>query len=186
MSWIEEFFASFVDHKTLHDGNDMLLLAPDLSFHFNAKALPSLYQDLIFFRAPGEAICPNCKTTPRQPAICLFCNRLVCVGSTCCSMPNSPGECNTHALECAGGEGIFLLVKQTLVLLIQAQAKQGCLMSSLYLDDHKEEDVGLKRGRPLFLDRTRYEQLRTLWLDHQMAHNITRRAAGQNIQWTQL
>jgi hypothetical protein len=46
--------------------------------------------------------------------------------------------------------------------------------------------VGLKRGRPLYLDPARYEQLRTLWLDHQMAASITRRAPSQNVHWTQL
>ncbi|ELR21354.1 zinc finger in N-recognin protein [Acanthamoeba castellanii str. Neff] len=175
--------------QLLSTGNaprELQLVAPDLPFHFDRRALPFLYQDLVFFRAPAEAICLSCGQVPRQPGLCLFCNRLVCVGSTCCAPQDKPGECNTHALSCAGGEGVFLLARQTITLLLQSQAEHGCLMGSLYLDEHKEEDVGLKRGRPLYLDPARYEQLRTLWLDHQMAASITRRAPSQNVHWTQL
>jgi hypothetical protein len=42
-------------------------------------------------------------------------------------------------LSCAGGEGVFLLARQTITLLLQSQAEHGCLMGSLYLDEHKEE-----------------------------------------------
>ena len=35
--------------------------------------------------------------------------------------------------------------------------------ASLYVDDHGEEDPGLRRGRPLFLNEARYRALETLW-----------------------
>jgi hypothetical protein len=34
---------------------------------------------------------------------------------------------------------VFLLARQTITLLLQSQAEHGCLMGSLYLDEHKEE-----------------------------------------------
>jgi len=106
---------------------------------------------------------------------------------------------------------VYLLIRQTVTLLLQTHEKQGCLKGSLYLDEHKEEvgvglcwsgyarshepawwcwrcvkDVGLRRGRQLYLDPTRYEELRTLWLDHQMLSLITGRAPSVDTNWRQL
>jgi hypothetical protein len=35
--------------------------------------------------------------------------------------------------------------------------------ASLYVDRHGEEDPGLRRGRPLFLNDARYRELEMLW-----------------------
>ena len=35
--------------------------------------------------------------------------------------------------------------------------------ASLYVDEHGEEDPGLRRGRPLFLNDGRYRALEQLW-----------------------
>jgi hypothetical protein len=35
--------------------------------------------------------------------------------------------------------------------------------ASLYVDEHGEEDPGLRRGRPLFLNDARYRALELLW-----------------------
>jgi hypothetical protein len=37
-----------------------------------------------------------------------------------------------------------------------------CRGQSVYVDQYGEEDVGLKRGRPLFLSRARVERLNQL------------------------
>ena len=39
-------------------------------------------------------------------------------------------------------------------------------MEPPYLDIHGEADLGLRKGRPLFLHRQRYEELRKMWLSH--------------------
>lgn len=63
---------------------------------------------------------------------------------------------------------MFLLVQFSQTVLISKQKGEGCVWLSPYLDDHREEDVGLTRGRPLFLDDQRYHQLKMLWLEHKL------------------
>ena len=58
--------------------------------------------------------------------------------------------------------GVFLLVKSTKMLLMRG--RRICLYPSVYLDAHGEEDEFLKRGRPLFLSRARYQALSELWV----------------------
>jgi len=62
-------------------------------------------------------------------------------------------------MECSGGEGIILLLKETIILLLRCGV-EGRLWHSPYLDSHKEEDQGLKRGKPIFLEPSRYLHLR--------------------------
>ena len=45
--------------------------------------------------------------------------------------------------------------------------------ASLYVDDHGEEDTGLRRGRPLFLKSLRYEALETLWRQHGIPREVS-------------
>lgn len=84
-----------------------------------------------------------------------------------------------HALHCGAGEGMFLLLKETAIVLLR-YGITGSFYSSPYLgmtsplclfnrnvgcspthpycgpDVHGEEDSGLRRGRPLYLDLDRY------------------------------
>ena len=43
-----------------------------------------------------------------------------------------------------------------------------------FLDQHGEFDIGLRRGRPLFLNSSRYNGIRRMFLDHQLACTIAR------------
>lgn len=54
---------------------------------------------------------------------------------------------------------MMLLLRETVVIILRCGV-EGKFYPSPYLDSHKEEDHGLKRGRPLFLDHSRYLQLR--------------------------
>ena len=45
---------------------------------------------------------------------------------------------------------------------------------SPYVDEHGEEDAGLKRGRPLTLDPHRMAQLERLWASHCIASEVVR------------
>ena len=64
-------------------------------------------------------------------------------------------------MHCGAKTGIFLLVKQTVLLVISGS--HACIYQSPYLDEHGEEDPSLKRGKPLFLSRERYEALNVMW-----------------------
>ncbi|MFX4404650.1 hypothetical protein ABTA52_20040, partial [Acinetobacter baumannii] len=61
-----------------------------------------------------------------------------------------------HTRACSNGNGVFLLLSNSIVLLLTG-ANRGCMWGSCYIDAHGEEDIGLRRGRPLFLDAARVE-----------------------------
>ena len=67
---------------------------------------------------------------------------------------------------------MFLLLKKSQVVLIRG--RWAAFYPSPYLDAHGEEDVGLKRGRPLFLSEGRYENLCRLWNRDLIAMEVTR------------
>lgn len=51
----------------------------------------------------------------------------------------------------------------------------GSFMPPPYLDQHGEEDLGLRRGRPQFLAVRRYEELRKAWLSMSIPSRVSRR-----------
>ena len=72
-----------------------------------------------------------------------------------------PGACTLHARKHGSGIGIFFLVQKCTVLLMHNN--KSAYSASLYVDEHGEEDHGLRRGRPLFLNDARYRALEQLW-----------------------
>ena len=74
------------------------------------------------------------------------------------------------------GVGIFALVHQCVTLL--TDESRACHYSSLYLDVHNEEDRGLKRGKPLFLNQGRVAAIRKLWLAQGVPLEVARIRAG--------
>ena len=44
-------------------------------------------------------------------------------------------------------------------MVLVIKDKHAAYLPSIYLDQHGEEDPGLRRGRPLFLSRERYGEL---------------------------
>ncbi|KAJ2599502.1 E3 ubiquitin-protein ligase ubr1 [Coemansia sp. RSA 1804] len=138
---------------------------------FSLVDLPSRFEDL--FERSAKAFCPRCNGVPSDPALCLLCGTFICAQSFCCE-EDGIGECNMHMKTCGGTVGIYLLVKKCGLLLLHHD--NGCFMSAPYLDQHGEVDLGLKRGRPLFINRIRYEELRRLVLAQKIpifvAHKI--------------
>jgi hypothetical protein len=53
------------------------------------------------------------------------------------------------------------LVQKCTVLLMHNN--KSAYSPSLYVDEHGEEDPGLRRGRPLYLNEVRYRALELLW-----------------------
>ncbi|KAJ0566833.1 putative carboxypeptidase U [Helianthus annuus] len=136
-------------------------------------ALPYLYQDLlakVLFISSKMYIkqkCIDCGAVQDEPALCLLCGKL-CSPSwkTCCRN----NKCQTHATSCGGGTGVFLLVRKTTILL-QRSSRQA-RWASPYLDAFGEKDIGMHRGRPLYLNEERYAAL-----SHMVASNGIERSS---------
>ncbi|KAF9180948.1 hypothetical protein BGZ51_005784 [Haplosporangium sp. Z 767] len=128
------------------------------------------------FEQSIKYICPKCNTVPHDPALCLCCGIIVCSQSFCCLEgldSDGRGECNTHALTCTGPVGIYLLIKKCVILLLHV--RNGCFHPAPFLDEHGEADLGLRRGRPQFLNPLRYDDLRRLWLTHGIPIHVARK-----------
>ncbi|KAF9432410.1 hypothetical protein BGZ76_010843 [Entomortierella beljakovae] len=134
------------------------------------KRLDSLFEQSIKY------VCPKCNTVPHDPALCLCCGIIVCSQSFCCLEgldSDGRGECNTHALTCTGPVGIYLLIKKCVILLLHV--RNGCFHPAPFLDEHGEADLGLRRGRPQFLNPLRYDDLRRMWLTHGIPIHVARK-----------
>ena len=119
--------------------------------------------------------CPGCNTVPSQPAICLLCGALVCFQTQCChNAQTGQGECTTHRQSCSGSIGIYLIPKRASLLLLRHES--GAFVPPPYLDVHGETDPDLKRGKPQFLSRKRYDVgVRQLYLKHGVATLLARK-----------
>ena len=85
-------------------------------------------------------------------------------------MNRPPGSCTLHARNVGSGSGIFFLLQKCIVLLVHN--KKSAYSASLYVDENGEEDTGLARGRPLFLNDERYEGLEALWRSHGIPREV--------------
>jgi len=130
--------------------------------------LPERYDQI--FRFYRSAHCQQCDAVPKEPAVCLVCGRICCFKSSSCCIQDGRRECTSHALDCGAGTGIYLAMNSSVVVLIRGA--RVALWGSVYLDSHGEEDRDLKRGRPLFLSRDRYELLQRQWLMHAFDHAV--------------
>nr|XP_043618780.1 E3 ubiquitin-protein ligase PRT6 isoform X1 [Erigeron canadensis] len=126
---------------------------------FKLMVLPYLYQDLL--QRYIKQKCVDCGAVQDEPALCLLCGKL-CSPSwkTCCRN----NKCQTHAMSCGAGTGIFLLIRKTTILL-QRSARQA-RWPSPYLDAFGEEDIEMNRGKPLYLNEERYASLSYMVASH--------------------
>jgi E3 ubiquitin-protein ligase UBR1 len=77
-------------------------------------------------------------------------------------------------------KGVYLLIKECAVFLakrLDGPYVNGTFWNAIFLDKYGEEDIGFKRGKPLFLDTASYNQLRQLWLDHSIDDAVHRKGA---------
>ncbi|KAJ4782433.1 E3 ubiquitin-protein ligase UBR3 [Rhynchospora pubera] len=146
LKWCQHFCEEFKNFESMAP----LYCVPAIPFRL--MQLPTLYEDLL--QRYVKMQCSECANVPHEPALCLLCGRL-CSPSwkSCCRA----GNCQNHALECGAGIGVFLLVKETRILL--QRSARSAFWPSLYLDAFGEEDRNIKRGRPLFLNKDRYAAL---------------------------
>ncbi|KAH8933083.1 hypothetical protein BDL97_18G012900 [Sphagnum fallax] len=117
--------------------------------------LPLVYQDLLWKSIQEQRIDHR---KMGYAALCLICGEFV----WCASEFQNSGECLIHANEGYAGIGIFLLMQSTHVLVMRGN--RACILPSLYLDQHGEEDHGLRRNQKLYLSPLRLNKVRRLWL----------------------
>lgn len=99
-----------------------------------------------------------------ETAICLLTGSVMRSGSPRRPYNRSarpPGTCTLHARQTGSGIGIFFLVQKCTVLVMHNN--KSAYSASVFVDQHGEEDPGLRRGRPLFLNEARYKALEHLW-----------------------
>ncbi|XP_028395905.1 E3 ubiquitin-protein ligase UBR2-like [Dendronephthya gigantea] len=137
--------------------------------------LPHNYSELI--NQASQYDCPVFSGDEnRVPAKCLICGKWLCCEAWCCKETigdQHVGSCTAHAQTCGAGVGMFLRVRDCIVLLVNGIGK-GCFYPSPYLDAYGENDPGLRRGNPLFLCEERYKQLQKLWKQHGIPTEIVR------------
>ncbi|BFZ58377.1 E3 ubiquitin-protein ligase ubr1 [Savitreella phatthalungensis] len=168
-AWVEHLFR---DEGQVHGATPMTSPLP-----FTLAKLPSeldrLLEDCLHTR------CDACGLVPAQPAVCLLCGQVVCFQTQCCfDSASSTGECTQHRRLCSGSQGIFLIPKRAALLFLRHDT--GCFVPPPYLDIHGETDPDLKRGKPQFLSKKRYELgVRQVYLRHGLATLLARRYDNQ-------
>ncbi|XP_073157617.1 E3 ubiquitin-protein ligase PRT6 isoform X2 [Henckelia pumila] len=151
--WMHHFSEALRFHKS------QCLVRCTPAVPFKLMLLPHLYQDLL--QRYIKKRCPDCGALKEEPALCLLCGKLCSPNwKTCCRETG----CQTHAMACGAGIGVFLLIRRTTILL-QRSARQAPWPSP-YLDAFGEEDVEVHRGKPLFLNEERYAALTHMVASH--------------------
>lgn len=144
--------------------------------------LAGLYTDL-HSEVLGKSKCKKTWNVVENPAICLICEQVLCAGTECCRRPeDSMGACTYHAMTCGNGVGMFFLIRSSSVLLVYGP--RSSYFGSPYLDMFGEEDINLRRGRPLYLNSKRMKVLQMLYATHQLANEVSRnrRTSDQYIR----
>jgi len=145
----------------LHPTGESLTL-PLLSAFVPASfiRLPSAYDALFQALSVPTTVCTQCGKAPPQPALCLCCGRLLCAKSDCCN-EHHRGELTRHTSRCCPCDGLYLLLREAGTLAVSLGLAHSA--GSPYADRENETDIGLRRGRPLYLTHDRLEHLRTLF-----------------------
>jgi Proteolysis_6 C-terminal/Putative zinc finger in N-recognin (UBR box)/E3 ubiquitin-protein ligase UBR1-like, winged-helix domain len=134
-------------------------------FKFRLTPLPRTFQDLYYEH--HDTPCVSCgHASSAHAAMCMVCGKFVCVrDSTNCHLD--------HVRSCSGRHGILLALKRCDVMLVLNT--KTCFWGSVYLDEHGEEDIMLTRGKPMFLNEARCQQLTDLFLSPAFTHFIEER-----------
>ncbi|GLE03517.1 hypothetical protein PINS_up012419 [Pythium insidiosum] len=144
--------------------------------------LAPLYTDL-HSEVLARSRCPLTGKIVENPAICMVCEQVLCAGTDCCRRASDGmGACTAHAIACGHGVGLFFLMRSSSVLLVFGP--RSSYFGSPYLDMFGEEDINLRRGRPLYLNGKRMKTLLRLYANHQLANEVARnrRTSDQYIR----
>lgn len=127
------------DRLLASSSSQACMVKPTTASPLRLIQLPERYEELLTSFASAK--CQTCGTVPQNPALCLFCGRFVCAGSSCCAN-REVAECSSHCLSCSLGLGAYLILKDTRVLLLRGERRS--VWGSLYLDAYGEEDPNLR------------------------------------------
>ena len=117
-----------------------------------------------------DKTCTRCGTLPEEPALCLACRELLCIG---CFKCRGTSECTAHAKQCRfRGRGLFLMPFSGSVALVTP--RRSGLWPAPYVDSRGETDHGLRRTVRLNLDVGRAEKLKLMVLRGTMDVEIIR------------
>ncbi|PAV65135.1 hypothetical protein WR25_18490 [Diploscapter pachys] len=137
--------------------------------------LPYSYSDLINqvanFRCPSV---PLDEPTSNMPTMCLVCGRVLCSQSYCCQRTVNKdlvGACRFHMTECSGTMGIFLRVRECIIIMMTSR-NRGCYKTAPYVDEFGETDYGFRRGNPLHLSKEMYMKLKQLWVQQGITEEV--------------
>jgi hypothetical protein len=108
--------------------------------------LPATYHAI--FERVDSFKCRRCSRAPREPALCLVCSAVLCMSEACCRL-HGHYELTHHARDCSPSGGLFLLLRRSSVVLVADGLAH--VFGSVYVDEHGEADVGLLRGKALYL-----------------------------------
>ncbi|UJR26814.1 hypothetical protein I4U23_008127 [Adineta vaga] len=138
--------------------------------------LPTWYSDL--FRSCHNRRCPYCQKIITEPILCLICGTIYsqerCKQKCCAQQTHFIQE---HLRTCSGGLNISININSTKTLIQREQ--HYTYWTSLYLDQHGEEDVNLRRGRILYLNQNRLKFLYSAWISSNLDQIINRWSTDQ-------
>ncbi|OQR83852.1 hypothetical protein ACHHYP_14200 [Achlya hypogyna] len=148
--------------------------------HVAVTRLAARYTD--FYAAHGQHMCPTTQQPQESTAICMRCGVAVCAGTDCCKR-NGRGACFQHVEHCGHGNGAFFLLKACSMLLVSVHGR-ACFFASPYVDEFGEEDLYVKRGRPLQLRPKRLLAVVQHLAGHTVAAEVSkvRRTSEQYIR----
>jgi len=133
--------------------------------------LPKLYTEL-YLKFCNESsnnslFCDSCEHQfgSESSILCLLCGTMLCISQTCKHNVNLHTIMFNHANLCSktvcSNMSPFLVMSFG-VIYITIDEVRSIEYGPIYLDSHGEEDVGLRRGKPLFLSDARLAHLKTL------------------------
>jgi len=124
--------------------------------------LPKNYKN--FFSYYRNQKCKYCNEEPFSPVVCLVCGAICCYKNNDCKITLNQtilySTCR-HALECGSRTSVFMLVNSAHVIVVRPT--RYTFWGTIYLDGNGEEDIGWRRGKPLYLQEIRLELLEKQW-----------------------
>ncbi|CAJ1399133.1 unnamed protein product [Effrenium voratum] len=124
--------------------------------------LPKMYLEIL--KDVRKRPCSACGRVPEEPALCLLCGALVCLGSKACRGADPlEGQCTEHARRCSSGQSLFLLPFMAQILAVSAP--DCCLWDCPYVDKNGEHNPYLRRpcAMSLTLDVRCWDSLRQIF-----------------------
>ena len=122
-----------------------------------------------------------CGAPPLEPALCLLCGTLLCAGPKCkraASRGSGPrARCTRRRAAAARASSSSSTRASSSSSTAAAPRAHG----SIYLDAHGEEDRGLRRGKPLYLNAARIAELAALWRAHGVPLEVARARVGVGL-----